>query len=185
IDHLKDEMTKEKKTTLQKRLDKVKATIKAQKEKAAKEKAQKVAAEKKTQATRTPQGTSNEIQHKGSETSARAQAEISPVPTGENNSNQGGGSAGNGGTPVTPTPTPAPAPQPTPVPTPTPTPAPQPAPQPAPTPTVTYTGWVRNEAGQIVWSQGGFKTLEEAARAAIRWLNANGPIDEVWSSGAY
>ncbi|MGI1837771.1 hypothetical protein ACRPK2_10690, partial [Lactococcus garvieae] len=183
IDHLKDEMTKEKKTTLQKRLDKVKAMIKAQKEKAAKEKAQKVAAEKKTQATPTSQGTSNEIQHKGSETSARAQAEISPVPSGESNGNQGGGSAGNGGTPVTPSP--APAPQPTPAPTPTPTPAPQPAPQPAPTPTVTYTGWVRNKAGQIVWSQGGFKTLEEAARAAAQWANAQSDPEVGWSSGAY
>lgn len=58
-------------------------------------------------------------------------------------------------------------------------------PTPAPTPAVTYTGWVRNRAGQIVWSQGGFKTLDEAATAAARWANAQPNPEDAWSSGAY
>lgn len=53
-------------------------------------------------------------------------------------------------------------------------------PAPAPTPAVTYTGWVRNEEGQIIWSQGGFKTLDEASRAAAQWANAH-----VWESESY
>ncbi|WP_307984504.1 hypothetical protein [uncultured Lactococcus sp.] len=70
----------------------------------------------------------------------------------------GGTSNNNGGSPSTPTP--------------------------APTPAVTYTGWVRNKAGQLVWSQGGFSSLIEAARAAADWLNANATSGG-WSSGAY
>ena len=53
-----------------------------------------------------------------------------------------------------------------------------------PPPVETFTGWVRNKEGQIVWSQGGFKTLDEAGIAAIHWMNANATSGG-WSSGAY
>ncbi|MGY0186373.1 hypothetical protein [Lactococcus petauri] len=53
-----------------------------------------------------------------------------------------------------------------------------------PPPAETFTGWVRNKEGQIVWSQGGFKTLDEAGIAAIHWMNANATSGG-WSSGAY
>lgn len=59
-----------------------------------------------------------------------------------------------------------------------------------PAPAVTYTGWVRRGNGTVVWSQSGFKTLDEAARAAAAWLNSQ-DIPSLWdgdsspSSGAY
>ncbi|USI68247.1 S-layer homology domain-containing protein [Lactococcus petauri] len=54
-----------------------------------------------------------------------------------------------------------------------------------PPPAATFTGWVKNRAGQIVWSQGGFATLEEAASAAAAWANAQPNPEDAWSSGAY
>lgn len=53
-----------------------------------------------------------------------------------------------------------------------------------PPPAETFTSWVRNKEGQIVWTQGGFKTLDEAGIAAIHWMNANATSGG-WSSGAY
>lgn len=53
-----------------------------------------------------------------------------------------------------------------------------------PPPAETFTAWVRNKEGQIVWTQGGFKTLDEAGIAAIHWMNANA-TGGGWSSGAY
>lgn len=54
-----------------------------------------------------------------------------------------------------------------------------------PPPAETFTGWVKNRAGQIVWSQGGFPTLEAAASAAAAWANAQPNPEDAWSSGAY
>ncbi|MGL4248182.1 MAG: hypothetical protein ACRCR5_05260, partial [Lactococcus garvieae] len=188
IDKLKAEMTKGKKTEFQKRLDKVKADVKAKKAKAeadkkAKAKAEQAkAAETQAQAQQTPptQKAKNVASAPLEQAVTEAPAEVdgqyaqesvqeapsynTPAPsapsTGGNTStpnppSTGGGNGNNGS--GTPT----------------------------PPPDTTYTGWVRNSTGQIMWSQGGFKTLDEAAIAAIRWMNANGPIDEVWSSGAY
>lgn len=53
-----------------------------------------------------------------------------------------------------------------------------------PPPAETFTGWVRRN-GVIVWSQGGFSSLEEAGRAAAAWANAHMDFDGDWSSGAY
>lgn len=53
-----------------------------------------------------------------------------------------------------------------------------------PPPAETFTGWVKRN-GVIVWSQGGFKTLDEAGIAAIHWMNANADFDGDYSSGAY
>lgn len=54
-----------------------------------------------------------------------------------------------------------------------------------PPPAETFTGWVKNKAGQIVWSQGGFSSLEAAASAAAAWANAQPNPEDAWSSGAY
>ncbi|WP_285124000.1 hypothetical protein [Lactococcus petauri] len=54
-----------------------------------------------------------------------------------------------------------------------------------PPPAETFTGWVKNRAGQIVWSQGGFPSLEAAASAAAAWANAQPNPEDAWSSGAY
>jgi colicin import membrane protein len=63
-----------------------------------------------------------------------------------------------------------------------------------PPPTETFTAWAKNRAGQIIWQQGGFATLQEAGSAATAWANANnvtgnvtGPNDPnfAWSTGAY
>lgn len=53
-----------------------------------------------------------------------------------------------------------------------------------PPPAETFTGWVRNKEGQIVWQQGGFSSLAEAGSAATAWCNAN-TTSGGWSSGAY
>lgn len=187
-------MTKAKKTALQKRLDKVKADIKAKKDKAA--------AEKKSQ-EKTPQQTAQNsqtpaqaiAQNNGAQASSGnagvAQAETPASNDGVAYSGYAQAPAQNNSSYTAPTPsggnvqTPA-----------QPSTGGQasvnrpaggtsnnnsaPAPAPAPTPAVTYTGWVRNEAGQIIWSQGGFKTLDEASRAAAQWANAH-----VWESGSY
>ncbi len=202
IDQLKAEMTKAKKTALQKRLDKVKADIKAKKDKAA--------AEKKSQ-EKTPQQTAQNsqkpaqavAQNNGAQASSGdagvAQAETPASNDGVAYSGYAQAPAQNNSGYTAPTPsggnvqTPA-----------------QPSiggqasvnrpaggtsnnsstPAPAPTPAVTYTGWVRRGNGTVVWSQGGFKTLDEAARAAAAWLNSQ-DIPSLWdgdsspSSGAY
>ncbi len=54
-----------------------------------------------------------------------------------------------------------------------------------PPPAEAFTGWVKNRAGQIVWSQGGFPSLEAAASAAAAWANAQPNPEDAWSSGAY
>lgn len=54
-----------------------------------------------------------------------------------------------------------------------------------PPPAETFTGWVKNRAGQTVWSQGGFPSLEAAASAAAAWANAQPNPEDAWSSGAY
>lgn len=54
-----------------------------------------------------------------------------------------------------------------------------------PPPAETFTGWVKNRAGQIVWSQGGFPSLAAAASAAAAWANAQPNPEDAWSSGAY
>lgn len=54
-----------------------------------------------------------------------------------------------------------------------------------PPPAETFTGWVKNRAGQTVWSQGGFSSLEAAASAAAAWANAQPNPEDAWSSGAY
>ncbi|WP_285004765.1 serine protease [Lactococcus garvieae] len=190
INQLKAEMTKAKKTALQKRLDKVKAEIKAKKDKAtAEKKAQEAAAQQKAQ---DPQAVAQNNRAQASSGNAGvAQAE---TPT----SNGAAAYNGYAQTPVqdntgyvAPTPsggnvqTPA---QPSTAGTSQPSAGVnRPAggtsnnnSAPAPAPAVTYTGWVRNEAGQIIWSQGGYKTLDEASRAAAQWANAH-----VWESGSY
>jgi|GEM_PF-2950908 len=48
---------------------------------------------------------------------------------------------------------------------------------------IEYTGWVRNKGGKIIWQKGGFKSLDEAGRAAAQWGNEH-PF-EAWSYGAY
>lgn len=53
-----------------------------------------------------------------------------------------------------------------------------------PDPIETFTGWARRD-GIIVWTQDGFKTLDEAAKAAIRWVNENADFDGYYTSGAY
>ena len=53
-----------------------------------------------------------------------------------------------------------------------------------PPPVETFTGWVKRN-GVVVWSQGGFKTLQEAGRAAAIWMNENADFDGDYSSGAY
>lgn len=189
IDTLKEDMTKAKKSDLQKRLDKVKTTVKnnkadkAKKEAEAKQKAaaaqtaksQQTAPTKNTgqdQAAQTSDTVSTTSQGTGSQADNSAAYQPTPqTPTGGGTSN--GGASNNN---VTPSPTPDPTPAPTPDPT--------PQPDPTPTPSETFTGWVRNEAGQIVWSQGGFKTLAEAGRAAAIWANDHA-TGGGWSSGAY
>jgi len=86
--------------------------------------------------------------------------------------------AGNGGsssTPLTPTPsTPAP-------------PSGGDSGGTTPPPATTYTGWVKSKSGKILWQQGGFRTIDEAYKAAATWLNAQDPFiaDPAWSAGAY
>ncbi|GAB7391588.1 zinc ribbon domain-containing protein [Lactococcus garvieae] len=53
-----------------------------------------------------------------------------------------------------------------------------------PPPAATFTGWVKNKEGQIVWTQGGFKSLDEAYSAAANWLNSNATSGG-WSAGSY
>ncbi|MGY3713830.1 hypothetical protein [Lactococcus petauri] len=193
IDTLKADMTKAKKSDLQKRLDKVKTTVKNNKAKAQADKAKKEAEAKQKaaaaqtaksqqtaptkntgqdQAAQTSDTVSTASQGTGSQADNSAAYQPTPqTPTGGGTSN--GGASNNN---VTPSPTPAPTPAPTPDPT--------PHPEPTPTPTETFTGWVKNKEGQIVWSQGGFKTLDEAGSAATAWCNANA-TGGGWSSGAY
>lgn len=201
INQLKTDMTKAKKMALQQRLDKVKAALKAKKEKAAAEKkAQEKTAQQKVQAAsqnntvQTSSGDAGVAQAEnpafngGSAYSSYAQApssastqntsgDVAPTPSGGNvqtpaqsntggtsqpsagvNRPAGGTSNNNGGNTSTSAP--------------------------APTPAVTYTGWVRNRAGQIVWSQGGFSSLAEASKAAAQWANAQSDPEVGWSYGA-
>lgn len=182
IDKLKAEMTKGKKIEFQKRLDKVKADVKAKKDKAeadkkAKEKAEQAkAAETQAQAQQTPpaQEAKNVASAPVEQAVTEAPSYNTPAPsapsTGGNTSTPNSPSTGGGNTSTPPpgggngnngggTPTPPPA--------------------------TTYTGWVRNRAGQIVWTQGGFSTLSEASRAAADWANSQDDPEVGWSSGAY
>ncbi|MGL4248743.1 MAG: hypothetical protein ACRCR5_08150 [Lactococcus garvieae] len=197
IDKLKAEMTKSKKAEFQKRLDKVKADVKAKKAKAEADKKAKAKAEQaKAAETKAPAQEETATQKAKNVASApveqavtEAPAEVdgqfaqtpaqetpnynTPAPsapsTGGNTSTPNPPSTGGGNTSTPPTggnngntgggtPTTPPA--------------------------TTYTGWVRNKEGQMVWSQGGFATLVDAARAAADWLNANA-TGGGWSSGAY
>jgi colicin import membrane protein len=199
IDKIKAEMAKSKKTALQKRLNKVKTAVKNNKDrakaKAAEEAKSKANAQKqKAQAAQEQAKTQNETQAQATDVNnaAAPQAEApasggtvdygqdvqAPVqnevgnnpptpnppstgggntvtpPTGGGNSGGNGNTGGNnGGGTVTPP------------------------------PAETFTGWVKDREGNIIWSQGGFSTLEEAARAAAQWGNAH-PW-ESWSTGAY
>ena len=196
IDQLKAEMTKAKKTALQKRLDKVKAEIKAKKDKAA---AEKKSQEKTTQ--QTAQNSQKPAQAVAQNNGAQASSGNAGVAQAETPTSNGGVAYnGYAQTPVqdntgyvAPTPSGGSAPaQPSTAGTSQPSAgANRPAggtsnnnSAPVPAPAVTYTGWVRNRAGQIVWSQGGFKTLDEAGSAATAWCNANATSGG-WSSGAY
>jgi colicin import membrane protein len=55
-----------------------------------------------------------------------------------------------------------------------------------PPPATTYTGWVKNmsKGGIIVWSQGGFPTLQAAYAAAAAWANSQNSMD-IFSAGSY
>jgi hypothetical protein len=193
IDTLKADMTKAKKSDLQKRLDKVKTTVKNNKAKAQADKAKKEAeAKQKAAAAQTAKSqqtapTKNTGQDQAAQTSdtvstasqgtgSQADNSVAYQPTPQTPTGGGTSNGGASNNNVTPSPTPAPTPAPTPDPT--------PHPDPTPTPTETFTGWVKNKEGQIVWSQGGFKTLDEAGSAATTWCNANA-TGGGWSSGAY
>lgn len=170
VNALKDAMTKSKKAELQKRLDKVKAEIKSKK---AKEEAKAKAQEAQTQADHSAQP-ANDTQAAQAETPAtgteysQAQAPATPSYTApatggsavapvQPNPNTGSPSSNHG------TSSNASGGSLTP-------------------PAQSFTGWVRNEDGQIIWSQGGFSSLAEAGRAAAQWANTNW---EAHSYGAY
>ncbi|WP_339011552.1 serine protease [Lactococcus garvieae] len=199
IDKIKDNMAKSKKTALQKRLDKVKTAVKNNKDrakaKAAEEAKSKANAEQqKAQAVQEKAKTQNETQAQAADvndgSTPQTEAPVSggsvdygqdvqsPVQNGVGNNTStpnppstgggntvtpptGGGNSGGdgntGGNNGGGTVTP---------------------------PAETFTGWVKRN-GVIVWSQGGFKTLEEAGIAAIHWMNANADFDGEYSSGAY
>jgi hypothetical protein len=194
IDKIKDNMAKSKKTALQKRLDKVKTAVKNNKErakaKAAEEAKSKANAEQqKAQTAQEQAKAQNEAQAADVNNGATPQAEApvsggvvdygqdvqapvqnevgnntptpNPPSTGGGNTvtpPAGGGNSGGNGNTGGGTVTPPPA--------------------------ETFTGWVKRN-GVIVWTQGGFKTLEEAGIAAIHWMNANADFDGDYSSGAY
>jgi len=202
IDKLKVDMTKSKKAALQKRLDNVKAAVKT-KQAQAKAKADAAAKAKAKEQANTAQSSEATTPSKNAQDSAQVETptQVAPSPTdngGASNNNTyqavpqvpaGGGNSGSGNT-SNPTPPSTGGGNPVTPPTgggsgngggnsgngggTTP-----------PPPATTYTGWVRNRAGQIVWTQGGFKTLEEAARAAAQWANAQPNPEDAWSSGAY
>jgi colicin import membrane protein len=188
IDKIKDNMAKSKKADLQKRLDKVKTAVKNNKDrakaKAAEEAKSKANAEQqKVQAAQEQAKTKNEAQAQvadvnnaaapqaeapasggtvdyGQDVQAPVQNEVGNNTSTPNPPSTGGGNTvtpptggNNGGGTVTPP------------------------------PAETFTGWVKDREGNIIWSQGGFSTLEEAARAAAQWGNAH-PW-ESWSTGAY
>lgn len=173
--------------TLKAKLNKDISASKAQADKAKKAEE----AKKSAQTAKAVDNSNQTAKSNNSETNqpqAESQAVTDPVPenngaASNNNAYQptpqtptGGGTNNGGSSNNNVTPSPAPVP--------TPTPDPTPQPDPTPTPTETFTGWVRNKEGQIVWQQGGSKTLDEAAIAAIHWMNANA-TGGGWSSGAY
>lgn len=189
IDTLKEDMTKAKKSDLQKRLDKVKTIVKNNKAKAQADKAKKEAeAKQKAAAAQTAKSqqtaptkntgqdqvaqTSDTVSTASQGTGSQADNSAAYQPTPQTPTRGGASNGGASNNNVTPSPTPAPTPDPT------------PQPDPTPIPTETFTGWVKNKEGQIVWSQGGFKTLDEAGSAATAWCNANA-TGGGWSSGAY
>ena len=174
VNTLKDEMTKSKKAELQKRLDKVKADLKAKK---AKEDAKAKAQTEQVQADHSAQPANNtqEAQAETPATGTGSEYSQSPTPatpsyiapatgggavvpaqpsanTGNSAPNNGASSNANGGN-LTP-------------------------------PAQSFTGWVRRN-GAVIWSQGGFSSLAEAGRAAAQWANAHMDFDGEWSSGAY
>jgi len=194
IDGLKDKQLSSKKATFQKRLDVVKKTIKdkvakakADKEKAAAEAAKKAEAEKA--AASKAETTSNQAAEANPTPSVATEGSDNNAPAPSNDSGASGyvppvDNGGGNNTPSNPEPTPSPS-----------TPAPPTGGgnssggnggggTPPPPPATTYTGWVKNKAGQIVWSQGGFPTLDAAGNAAGNWLNANATSGG-WSCGAY
>ncbi|WP_251713340.1 serine protease [Lactococcus ileimucosae] len=174
VNTLKDAMTKSKKAELQKRLDKVKTELKVKK---AKEESKAKAQEAQDQADHSAQPANN-TQEAQAEVPAtgispeygqysQAQAPATPsytapatggaVAPAQPNPNTGSSSSNHGtssnGSGGSLTP-----------------------------PAQSFTGWVRNEDGQIIWSQGGFSSLAEAGRAAAQWANTNW---EAHSYGAY
>ena len=174
VNTLKDEMTKSKKAELQKRLDKVKADLKAKK---AKEDAKSKAQTEQVQADHSAQPANN-TQEAQAETPATgtgseySQSQTPATPSYTAPATGGGGGAVAPAQPSANTGNPAPnngASSNTSGGSLTP-------------PAQSFTGWVRNEDGQIIWSQDGFSSLAEAGRAAARWANTNW---EAHSYGAY
>ncbi|WP_271327863.1 serine protease [Lactococcus muris] len=176
VNTLKDAMTKSKKAELQKRLDKVKADLKAKKAKE-EAKAKTQAAQEQADSSAQPANNTQEAQaetpasgtspengqysqapatpsYTAPATGGGAVAPAQPSASTGNFAPNNGSSSNTSGGELTP-----------------------PAAQ-------SFTGWVRNKAGQIVWSQGGFGSLSEAARVAADWLNGNATSGG-WSSGAY
>jgi len=207
IDNLKDEKIKSKKTALQKRLDKVKASIKntkKQKQMASQKGLNKEKEEvaKKVDNSNQSVSTSNSEANQA-QVESQTVADPTPVDNGgasTNNAYQptpqapqapvGGGNSGSGNTSNSNPPSTGGGNTVTP---------------PTgggnsggngnpggnngggtvtPPPAETFTGWVRNKEGQIVWTQGGFSSLAEAGSAATAWCNANATSGG-WSSGAY
>jgi len=204
IDNLKDEKIKSKKTALQKRLDKVKASIKNTK-KQKQMTSQKGLNKEKEEVAKKVDNSNQSVSASNSEANqaqVESQTVAAPAPVDNggastNNAYQptpqapvGGGNSGSGNTSNPNPPSTGGGNTVTP-----------------PTgggnsggngntggnngggtvtlpPAETFTGWVRNKEGQIVWSQGGFSSLAEAGRAAADWLNANATSGG-WSAGAY
>ena len=173
VNTLKDAMTKSKKAELQNRLDKVKADLKAKKAKEdAKAKAQtaQAQADHSAQTANNTQAAQAEAPATGTEYSQSqtpatpsytapatggAVSPAQPSPNTGSPSSNHGTSSNASGGSL------------------------------IPSPAQSFTGWVRNRAGQIVWSQNGFSSLAEAGRAAAQWANAQSDPEVGWSSGAY
>lgn len=183
IDKIKDGMAKSKKMALQVRLDKVKTTVKAKKDKAeadkkAKEKAAQEAQAKQEEA-RAQNNTQASVEDTTNNTPTPAGQEAPGVGTGNTDSVDNGSVAGGNPTSSAPA-NPAPStPQPsTPSPS-TPTPS-EPTPTPPAPPATVYHTWVRDGSGKIV-AQKDFTSAAEGATWAVALCNQH-PFDN-WTWG--
>lgn len=173
VDSLKDKKQANQKTALQKRLDLVKSAI--QKVKDETDKKAKIPSLQVPQKTNSSDTLSNPDSNTNNNLTNNAPQP--PVNQGlnsgsGNSSDSNGTNTGNTQTPQVPT-TPTTPPQ-----------SPTQPTTPPQKPATTYTGWVRNKAGALVWSQGGFSSLDEAQIAAINWANSQDP-EIGYRAGAY